>query len=490
METSFTPRYQGRRWKIIYGSYTGIEYCAVNQLQRLVQRYLPYVIKVVPTFNKELISSDHLILVGTPKNNPAIKEILSIEKLEVDHNEQGYLIACLDSPWEIGCRMMLVTGITDRGVLNAVQGLGKHLAISLATKYLTSPEGRPNLRKSFDSLPDFQIREAPIIEYRGIWTWGYVIQNYRRFFDNMVRLRLNTAIIWNDVPPINSPQVIEYAHHLGISIIFGFQWGWGLPGLNLSDRQERLKIKEMVLENYRTHYLLLDLDGIYFQTLTEHSTIEKDGITTAQAACMLVNDTSSELLTLNPNLQIFFGLHATSIKENYRDLITLDPRVSIIWEDAGGIPYSYEPEVDPDVPFEKTLDYSRRIATFRPGTRFGLVAKGWTTLRWEDEFEHHGVFILGEQDQVSIQQRLSERHSQWNRVNALWMKNFHFASRFYREINSLAPAGMIVTGLVEDGGFEEVIQPSVALFAESVWNPNQPDEALVQAALNPYYQDY
>jgi len=489
METFYTLRYPDVRWTILYGSYAGIERSAVNQVQKLVQKYLPYVIKVLPASETSSIPADHLILIGTPDNNPQINELLATAKLELDRNKQGYLLACLDSPWAKGCRVLLVAGTTSRGVLYAVQSLGKHLATTVATKFLTSAEGRPNLRKSFDSLPDFQFHESPVVENRGIWTWGYVIRDYRHFFDNMVRLRMNMAIIWNDIPPINAPQVIEYAHQHGISVIFGFQWGWGLPNFKLADPGDRLKIKEMVLENYQKHYQSLDLDGIYFQTLTEHSTTEECGITTAQAACLLVNDTSSALLSLKVGLQIYFGLHATSIQKNFMDLSSLDPRVTIIWEDAGGIPYSYEPVVDPDAPFEMTLDYSQHITAFRPGSRFAIVAKGWTTLRWEDEFEHHGAFILGEQDRGSIQQKLKERQSQWNRVNALWFKNFHFASQLYREIASLVPSGMTVTGLVEDGGLEEVIQPSVALFAESLWNPTRPDEALLQAALNPYYQD-
>jgi hypothetical protein len=486
----YTPRFSGSRWSILYGSYSGIEHHAVNQVQKLVQKFLPYVVTVLPACDSDPLPSGHIILVGTPDNNPRIKSVLSNLKLTLAQNDQGYLTACVDSPWAKGCRVILVTGVSERGVLYAVQSLGKHLAVSVATHFLTSAEGRPDLRKSLDALPDFITCESPSIENRGIWTWGYVIRDYRRFFDHMVRLRMNMAIIWNDVPPLNAPQVIEYAHQRGISIIFGFHWGWGLANLKISNPKDRLKIKEMVLDNYQRNYRPLDLDGIYFQTLTEHSTLEDGGITTAEAACMLVNDTSSALLELKPDLEIYFGLHASSIKEKYTDLKTLDPRVTIVWEDAGGIPYSYDPVIDPGNPFEKTLDYSRQIARFRPGSPIAMVAKGWTTLRWEDEFEHHGAFILGEQDEDSIKDKLAERRSQWNRVNALWVKHFTVASRFYRELVNLAPDRMTVTGLVEDGGFEETIQSSVALFAESLWNPAQPDEALLQAALNPYYQDH
>jgi len=42
--------------------------------------------------------------------------------------------------------------------------------------------------------------------------------------------------------------------------------------------------------------------------------------------------------------------------------------------------------------------------------------------------------------------------------------------------------------LIEDGLFEESIQPSVALFAETIWNPRRSDREILQQAMSPYYK--
>ena len=42
-------------------------------------------------------------------------------------------------------------------------------------------------------------------------------------------------------------------------------------------------------------------------------------------------------------MKIEWGLHASSILDNYKDLESLDPPIVIVWEDAGVIPYSYDP---------------------------------------------------------------------------------------------------------------------------------------------------
>ena len=53
--------------------------------------------------------------------------------------------------------------------------------------------------------------------------------------------------------------------------------------------------------------------------------------------------------------------------------------------------------------------------------------------------------------------------------------------------NAAGPvAALTVTALVEDGVFEQAIQPSVALFAETVWNPHRDEAEILQLALSPY----
>ena len=114
-----------------------------------------------------------------------------------------------------------------------------------------------------------------------------------------------------------------------------------------------------------------------------------------------------------------------------------------------------------------------------------MIAKGWTTLDWSAEFEHHGPFLLGERDSGFIQNRLRQRQPLWDRINALWLKHYRVAMRFYCGILDCSPAKMTVVSLVEDGLFEESIQHSVALFAETVWNPRREEEKILELSLSP-----
>ena len=113
----------------------------------------------------------------------------------------------------------------------------------------------------------------------------------------------------------------------------------------------------------------------------------------------------------HPALRLEWGLHASSIREHFGDLKSLDPRVVIVWEDAGGMPYSYDPEApasavdaarDTKVR-DAAIEYSEKLATFRPGSEFAMCSKGWIQLRWPTESEPHGSFLLGEHARVHRQ---------------------------------------------------------------------------------------
>ncbi len=480
-------RYAGPRWSLLYGSYEGVEEFAVNELQRMVQRQIPYVLEVLPG-SQTPMAKRSLILVGKPATNPKIAELARRGLVKLPLRAQGYTLACLKSPWEPETKVIVVAGADPLGVLYGVVEFNKRLATASAQER--------NLQQTLDAMPDFSVAEAPTIENRGLWTWGYVLYNYRRYFDNMARLKLNRLIVWNDVPPLNCRQFIEYAHSRGVKVILGFQWGWGLSKLDPTNPEHLRLVKEDVLRKYEESYRNLGMDGIYFQTFTEQWNTRIQGRTIASLACDWVNDIARALLDKHPDLRIQWGLHATSIMENYADLKPLDPRLTIVWEDAGTLPYSYEPEValpESKLPrgldaLDATIDYSKKLATFRPGSEFAMCAKGWTTLRWESEFEHHGPFIIGERAHEFIHDRLEERQPRWDYVNARWVKNYPAASRFFREIRDTTSAPMTVVGLIEDGLFEEEIQASAALLGEMLWNPSRDQKDILDAALSPYYR--
>ncbi|MFC1479246.1 hypothetical protein ACFL6F_01495 [Planctomycetota bacterium] len=484
---SHKKRHKGMRWTVVYGEHEGVRGYALIELQKAVQQFLPYVIEIVKAEEWKPDHSEHVILAGTAECNKYIREFVSDGKLDIPKNPEAYSIQVMDSPLTEKGRLIVIAGNDSNGFLYGVQEL-KQILEGIRSEGADQEE----LRDAFDNLSDLVISDYPRIRYRGIWSWGYVIYDYRRFFDNMAKLRLNMITIWNDSPPLNCNEVIEYAHSRGIRVFLGFHWGWGRDDLSLAQPEDHERVREMVLNEYESNYKNLDIDGIYFQTLTEHHDKELGKRTVASLACELVNKTAKALLEIKPELEIHFGLHAISIADRYPDLKDLDERVTIMWEDAGVIPFGYMPKPEQTseiginskdiVTFEQTLDYSKKIACLRKGERFAMVAKGWIHIDWSNEFEHHGPFILGECDPKWIKERLAKRQPLWDRTNPVWEKNYPLAAQFYREILTSTDQPMTVLALIEDGMFEEVIQPSAALFAETVWNPEQDADCLFERA--------
>jgi hypothetical protein len=464
----YIPRYQGPRWSIAYGSQEDETNFALEELYRAVQSFLPYVLEVQPAWQVDpLTFSGHLILLGTPQDNLHVQKLEETGRLQLPPHLQGISLQCSTSTTNASLRRVTVAGRSPAGVLHAVETFITHVLSDLWPE----EADQDILRASLDTLPTFSLNESPAIPERGLWTWGYVIYDYRRFLDHMARLRFNCLTIWNDIPPLNTRQLIDYAHERGIKIILGFPWGWGMD-YDLADPEARQQIQALAIKHYQKHIQTLKPDGIYFQSLTEHNHLELAGRSVASLTCDLVNQVAARLYTLEPALDIRFGLHATSIRQRFNDLAELDPRITIVWEDAGALPYTYTPSLEGNgLSFEQTLDYSRRLAAFRPGSTFAMVAKGWTCLDWEHEFEHHGPYLIGVRNPAYTQRRLESKAARWQEVNTLWERYLPQALQFYRSILEVSQGRTSVIALLEDGLFEETIQPSVAAFAEALWNP-------------------
>jgi len=465
-----------KRWTIVYGKNAAVEQYALTELYRNWQFYVPYVLPLREAAGVDLTTLEHVLLVGTAESNPRIAELMARGVLAAPPGAQGYSLWIGEAPWEAKHRLIVVAGADAAGMLYGVQ----ELLASLSDE--TVPLDKPVRRRSFlAELPNRALCEAPAVRQRGIWTWGYVIYDYRRFLDQMARLKMNMLTVWNSEAPLNLTELAHEAHRRGIQLIAGYGWGYGHP-FSLENDADRAAIKQMALEVYRKEYAGQPIDGIYFQTITEHTNQEVGGRTVADWCHEMVNEIAAELYAENPTLSIQFGLHATSIRAHYTDLAQLDPRMIITWEDAGDLPFSYWPKADE---YEATLAYAKELAAFRPGTPFALVPKGWMTLRWDDEWAKHGPFLLGEREPAYLRERLTARQREWDSINVEWYRLFPLAARFYREVLQINPH-MLVTGLVEDALFEARIQPSVALFGEMLWNPYREDADLLARAMRAY----
>ncbi len=480
----YNSRYEGERFALVYGAYSGVEKFAFNEIASITQDYLRYCVEIIASDNKDIDRNQGLILVGTVKSNKLIAELAENGHLKVCDKPEGYTITRMESPWVKEQPIIVIAGADENGVLYGVQDFNARELSKLPDVESTS---MTELEDAFHGISDFHYSEYPLVENRGVWTWGHVVYDYQAFLNNMARLKMNMITVWFKCPPINLEDIISYAHSKGIKFVAGFSWGWGTP-YELETQEDIEAIKKHSVKTYLDGYKDFDIDGIYFQTKTEHDGTEINGKSIASIACKMVNEITEEILAITPGIQIQFGLHATSIVEKYVDLADLHPEVTITWEDAGAIPFSYNPvgkekigafglPVGHDT-FEATLEYSKKLATFRENAIFAIVPKGWICTGGG----RHKDFVMGVQGKRASRRWLEKRQADLTEKNEVWERNFHYAKRFYSEIIDLKPKSIIATALIESGMFETFIQPSYALFAEMLWNPKQYEENLWEAS--------
>lgn len=325
-------------------------------------------------------------------------------------------------------------------------------------------------------LPPYHVSSRPRILSRGVWTWGHVIYDYRRFFGAMARLKLNRVTIWNDYAPVNGKEVTSFAHELGIEVIWGFSWGWG-EEIDLSDPQSLERMRKTVLERTEAH-MGLGGDGIYFQLFTETTEEYKDGVLIASEAVRWVNTIASDLLERWPGLRIEFGLHALSVRNRLDVIAGVDPRVTVFWEDCGGFPWWYEvAKTD-----EATLSFTRDICRLRGGKGFGGVLKGQTNLDWT-LFEHQtGPSVLGESadGEMDAKKRLRDT---WRRDDqSRWARFGESVLETVALIAEECPDAAVET-LTEDNLIENGIPLPLALFAAACWDPDRDFALLLEETM-------
>ena len=482
-----------KRWILAIDTYAGIQKNAINMLSGFLSGLISYTLPVryVQKLSSEEIKENNIIAVGCCETHPILSDYKQQGLLAPPKKEEGYSIYVGETD-KNDSQTIAIAGADEKGVLyGCMQFLGEYCGSKLYEK------GDLWSGKFFDfplekRLPKYNISTYPAVKNRAIWTWGYVIYDYKAFFDNMARLRLNEVVIWNDFVPFNAKDIVEYAHSLGIKVIFGFSCGWTTNCEQIMEElcsQNGLQtLKENVLYTYKTQYADTDCDGIYFQSFTEMNTDKVNGKCVAEIVTELVNDIAGELLKQYPTLHIQFGLHATSVKEHLDILATVDKRVRIVWEDCGAFPYNYYPDSIEDFP--ETYELTKKLLLLRgQNEKFGAVFKGMLKLDW-GTFEHHkGSFILGERTTSFINERQTIKNKIWKIIRGDWLKNAEFLRK---TIELIVQNGndAIVQALVEDSMFENKITLPVAIYAQLLWSPNCAiDDVLQITSKNPFVEN-
>ena len=487
---------------LVLDRYEGITKKAANLLSGSLASFMGYETLPVLLYSEiteEMYSQNTLIAVGRVDCHPLLAKCAPLAGMQVPEKAEGYAIFVGKSPLAEDTDIILIAGADESGVLyGCMDFCNKYLSLLGEQGYIFKTKNYENILAK--NLVPFSLSTAPAIPTRAIWTWGHMIYDYRGFFENCARLRLNEVVIWNDYCPINASDVVDYAHSLGIKIVWGYAWGWDQSSklratVAESNAEMLARIKQGAIDVYEKQYKGIG-DGIYFQSFTEIEEEDVNGISVAKRVTELVNDTARELLSRYPDLHIQFGLHATSVRTKTDIIAETDPRVYIVWEDCGAFPYSYRSDDRggtvythtpiPSPSFENTLSLVDTLLTLRgEDERFGTVLKGLVCLDWGN-FKHFShPYVMGEYPKEYIKERSALKAPLWKSVTAGWLRNAELARKTVALIAKKNPAP-IVEMLVEDGCFEDKIPLPVAVLAEMLWDAERDaGEILEQVARYP-----
>ena len=459
---------------IIYGLLrTDVQKRAVEELTEILLDYLLEYPVSVQLGEGIDTSSFRCIYIGTKENNEYIRL-----------HSKGNLSTAEEYSISVRDDTVIIEGYDDAGVLYGV--------LDFYNKYVVKIE-HPNTDKywknpfEFDLLPDFEYSSKPSVKNRGLWTWGHVIYDYRDYLHNMMKLKMNSVIIWNDFAPANAEDVVAYAHSCNIKIYWGFAWLWDTD-CNVFSIDNLSGESEKILQKYEREYAASSADGIYFQTFTELNNDSINGTVIAEAAASFVNQTADLFYKKYPDIKIQFGLHATSVKNKLEFIAAVNPKIEIIWENCGTFPFSYVPTNLSH--FDRTMDFLGEIASLRgKDDRFGVVTKGLVKLNWS-QFEHaRAAQCIGCSSKLMKKNRIDRKARIWRYIQAGWLINSDKVLEAVRRMCELKGGELSIFALVEDGMFEENIMYPVALYSEMLWSCGDDIKELVKdVALRSYVE--
>ncbi|MBR5445919.1 MAG: hypothetical protein IKV57_07345 [Clostridia bacterium] len=456
-------------WEIVYSRYEGMQAKAMQLLSaevgyRVTREPGVYTLYVLPCVRESSVPpSKCAVIIGCLAESALLQQYIRQDEVP----EDGYCIRIMKNPADKTYNWILIAGDNDTALYYG--------AVDFLDHCLVQHSFYPNNNdETLDfELPDSTHISAPQTKRRLIFTWGHPINDYRQFIRNMARMKLNEVILWNDFCPVNAREITEYAHEWGVRVIWGFAWGWSAGQCSVPNLEDSYlaEVKQSVLERFEREYAPLHVDGIYFQSFTERSDARVGGRSIAEAVVQLVNDTAASLLETYPDLQIQFGLHATSVRNEPEAIAKTDPRVEIIWEDHDAFPTCYEPDGASnrqEGAFERTIEFIRQIIAMRPGAKAGLLYKGYCTLDWQRFAYQTGPFLLGEAHPRLSAHDTALRYQRWKYLSGQWMQYGGAAQRMTQMIHEMDPEGNLALGMA--GMFDDGIWFPEAVTSRMFWN--------------------
>ncbi|MBR7155444.1 MAG: hypothetical protein IKD22_01285, partial [Lentisphaeria bacterium] len=283
----------------------------------------------------------------------------------------------------------------------------------------------------------------------------------------------NRVYMWNEFPPLNAAEVVEYAHSWGIEVFWGFAWGWS-TNCSATNISNIAAMKQSILQEYYSIWAKLPGDGIYFQSFTEMAQRELNGRPVADSVVELVNSIAAELLAARPELKIVFGLHASSVKEDLDAIAKSDPRLEILWEDCGNYPFNRikaAPTPAEDQNFVRHLLAQKHT--------MGLVYKCQLVQKWENFAHQAGSYILGHNGSKMQANDLAVVTSSWKYYKAVWHELGEIAYDLTRMIQSEGGADIEMNVAAQLNG---PIHWPTAMTAELFWQSDRPFAEIIRRA--------
>lgn len=467
------------RWMIAYGSYCGVEKYAVNEAVKVISQHVPYTLTVrdVSQMDPAQYKDFNILFLGTLQSNASLKALAEMGVFTPPGQAEGFCIKVTASPYGENRKIAVLCGTDPSGALYAVRDFAHEYVARQQFNHFNTVYNIP-FKLFVDEMPDFTHACSPYFPLRGAWTWGHTILDYRRFIEHMSRFKLNCLTLWNDFVPVNAGDIIRYAHDRGIRVIWGYTWCWG-EQVDPDNPEDVQKWQKRVLSTYEAQYRDIGIDGIYFQSFTEHSGEQINGRDTAELAADWVNQLAAPLLEKYPDIWLQFGLHATYVTNKLSAFQRIDPRISIVWEDFPAFPFHHDPQNIAKL--EETLQMVQETSALRGETeKYGLVMKGLTMTNWLNFENQKGPFVLGESDEMYAAQRTEQVKFIWRYADTYWSKNLHAVLKSMQAVQNPQNPHTLVSVLLEDGMWEDHPWKSGAVFAEAAWNPNRTAEDILE----------
>ncbi len=462
-------------WRICYRGKTEMGAFGLQMVQAAVREYLEYAPAISDSISLSL-EDDLILLVCRDGNNCQNRELDAIAGQEIPGGE-GYLVAFKEHPYCEGRRMILITSGTERGMMYGCADFAYRYLPEAAQAHQHNPEYYYFKNPFEDGFADAAYVSSPSLSERGLWTWGHVIYDYKAYFDNMARCKLNTITIWNDFAPINEREVYEYARSRGIKVIWGLSLNWDEKE-DISSEKALEKWAQTALRRVRKMRDKGILSGVYVQTFTESRENNIGGLSIAENAVRWINRIYEVIAQEIPEIDFRWGLHASSVMGELDTIAKVNEKIQIIWEDAGQFPYNYVPELGIDG-FGDAAEATGKLTALRGGIGAGATLKGLCCLDWK-VFRHlEGALQIGCASKEYMDSLMPLRRRIWKYVQSHWLVNAEACREVIAQYAQATDGQAAMCGLVEDGLFEVKIWFPVALFAEIMWNCEKPVEELI-----------